>query len=136
MMADETKDLMVTLIGMTKGELVDVIDRLNDDLQTSIMKAIDERDDALGQIEELKKKNNDLFLIANRWENEYKNLFDLVSAGATIKEGVLVYDESIKAKAKELSPAKRIGSLAKYNPKQRLYGVMTYEQLKAKGDIK
>lgn len=56
MMVDETKDLMVTLMGMTKGELVDVIDRLNDGLQASLNKAIDERDNALQEIEDLQHK--------------------------------------------------------------------------------
>ena len=143
MMVDETKDLLVNLLSMSKGELVDVIEMLNDDLQSSCNKAIDERDDALQQvdnltknIEDLKRRIDEWREIATRWEKEYKYLFDLVAAGATIEDGKLVYDEAIQSEAKHADPFYKACEAFKNNPKERFYGVQAYAKLKANGGAK
>ena len=118
-MTDELRDMMVSIYQMTKGELVDIICKLMDDIDRVTLDVANERDKMREQFEQKEQEVETYRESTVKWQDEYKKLWDLVSLGATIQDGKLVYDKQTKMKYIE----KLLFEGGPINPPQRQLGI-------------
>lgn len=131
-MSNKGKKLLVDVLSMTKGELVDAICELEEQLNMTMTKDIDERDKLLEENDKLKAEIESLKPFkekADYWRLEFTGLYDFVQAGVTITEtGNLEADEPTLVKAIELTREYETGS--KIKPPSRQLGFSKYHELK------
>ena len=133
---NEVTKTVVDVLSMTKGELVDAMCELEEQLRSECQKHIDDRDALLAEKEELKEEIKRLQDLREKdadkvsyWLSEYRNLYDFVQVGGRISDvGQLEADDKTNRNFIELTVKYETGK--KIKPPSRQLGFTKYLEIK------